>query len=238
MSNKRVIELFDFHSHILPGLDDGSATMEECVALLKESRRQGVDGIAATPHFYADRMDPERFIKKRQMVYEILKQYREKDMPYILLGAEVGYYDGIGHSEEILKLRMEGTKVLLIEMPQMCWTQHICEELFFLNSRREVVVLLAHIERYMHLQRAETINMLRRQGIMFQASGSYFLKLHTRKKALKMLKNGMIDVLGSDCHNMKDRQPDLGEAERIIEQMLGRDYIEEMSAREDKLLER
>lgn len=229
--------MFDFHSHILPGMDDGSANLEESMALLKESERQGVTGIAATPHFYADRADPDEFLKKRQTAYEKLRLCQKEGSPRILLGAEVQYYDGISHSEEILKLRMEGTKLLLIEMPYMCWTQHMCEELFVLNSRREVIVLLAHIERYLSLQNAEIIDMIRRQGILFQASGEFFLKRYTKKKALKLLKNGAIDVLGSDCHNMKNRLPNLGEAQSVIAQALGREYVDRLLLCEKRLLE-
>lgn len=230
--------MFDFHTHILPDIDDGSANVEESIAMLRESKRQGVDGVAATPHFYADRMKPDHFLKERQIAYEKLIRCRDMELPEIVLGAEIQYYDGIGHSEEILKLRMEGTRILLIEMPQMEWTQHMCEELFILNSRKEVVVLLAHMERFLPFQKAETIHMIRRQDILFQMSGSYFLKRHSRKKAFKMLENGMVDVLGSDCHNMKDRAPNLGEARKVIAQMLGRSYMEELSAREKRLLER
>ena len=227
--------LFDFHSHILPGIDDGSASVEESLALLEESKRQGVDGLAATPHFYVEQMAPEQFLKKRQLAYEKLKLHQKGEWPSILLGAEVPYYDGISRSEEILKLRLEGTKVLLIEMPYRPWTQRICEELFILNSRKEVIVLLAHIERYLSFQKTETLAQMRQQNILFQANGSFFLKRQTRKKACKMLQNGLIDVLGSDCHNGKDRRPNLKEAQSVIIQMLGQNGLERLFAQEKRL---
>ena len=45
--------MIDFHSHIRPGMDDGSQTVEESLTLLEMLRAQGVDTVAATPHFYA-----------------------------------------------------------------------------------------------------------------------------------------------------------------------------------------
>ena len=55
----------DFHSHILPGIDDGSQSLEETVELLRLEARQGIDAVIATPHFYPDRDKPEAFLKNR-----------------------------------------------------------------------------------------------------------------------------------------------------------------------------
>ena len=51
--------MFDFHTHILPGIDDGSRSVVESLAMLNELTRQEQAGIAATPHFYANRSSPE-----------------------------------------------------------------------------------------------------------------------------------------------------------------------------------
>lgn len=53
--------MFDFHSHILPGMDDGSANVDESLSLLTVLAQQGVTGIAATPHFYAAREATDHF---------------------------------------------------------------------------------------------------------------------------------------------------------------------------------
>ena len=55
----------DIHSHILPGMDDGSRSTEESLAMLAASAAQGVRAIAATPHFYAMENSPEEFLARR-----------------------------------------------------------------------------------------------------------------------------------------------------------------------------
>ena len=55
----------DFHSHILPAIDDGSATVEESVAMLRMEAEQGITHVVATPHFYAAHQTPETFLQAR-----------------------------------------------------------------------------------------------------------------------------------------------------------------------------
>ena len=64
--------MIDFHSHFLPQIDDGSDSIETSLAMLRESWEQGVDLIFATPHFYADEVDPEYFLRRRNHAYERL----------------------------------------------------------------------------------------------------------------------------------------------------------------------
>ncbi len=94
--------MFDIHSHFLPKLDDGSKSVEESVTMLKESYRQGVTDIAATPHFYPSVHNPKQWFVARDHSVRRLIPYLTEDMPDIWLGAEVHYYDGIYRSEEIL----------------------------------------------------------------------------------------------------------------------------------------
>ena len=231
------MHLFDFHSHILPALDDGSASVEESMALLLECKRQGIASIAATPHFYADKVSPEVFLLQRQQAFEKLNLHQHPHLPAVVLGAEVQYYDGISHSKEILKLRMEGTKVLLLEMPQTRWTHHMCQEVLLLNHQQDVRVLLAHMERYWFTPNQKCLEWMHSQHVFFQANGSFFVQRQTRKKALQLLKNGMIDVLGSDCHNQKDRRPNLEAAQKMIAAALGQKYLDRMTARQNQLLQ-
>ena len=89
--------MIDLHSHILPGMDDGSKNPEESAALLRMLQQQGVTTLAATPHFYA-RETPEAFLKRRQEA--VAKLPIMEDGPRMLLGAEVAYFSGMGNCEE------------------------------------------------------------------------------------------------------------------------------------------
>lgn len=228
--------MFDFHSHILPCMDDGSRSVEESAEILYESSRQGITGIAATPHFYADTMTPDSFLKKRKCSFDMLKPYIKSDLPAIRLGAEVHYFDGIISSDDMLKLRIEGTSLLLVEMPLVRWTSHMCDTLSILNSHKEITVILAHIERYVPFQKTDIIYTLQRQGILMQASADFFINRRYRRKAFGMMRNGMIDVLGSDCHNIKERPQNLGMAVKAIREALGEKYIDILLETENELL--
>ena len=57
--------MIDFHTHILPGLDDGAKTLDESIQLLKMEEEQGVDTIVLTPHYYHEREDLKSFLQRR-----------------------------------------------------------------------------------------------------------------------------------------------------------------------------
>lgn len=85
--------MIDFHSHILPGIDDGSRDIEMSLRMLESSLRQGVTAIALTPHFYADNDTPERFLKRRDESFRELQRV-SGSRPRLLKGAEVYYFPG------------------------------------------------------------------------------------------------------------------------------------------------
>ena len=229
--------MFDFHSHILPRIDDGSRNVNESLKLLRESARQGVTAMAATSHFYASEHSPEKFLARREAAWKCLAPHLETGMPDIWLGAEVHYFEGMARSEDVSLLRLEGTSLLLVEMPMSRWTTRMVDALLDLNSRQDTTVLLAHIERYLSMQDAKTWNLLRSEGVKMQVNASFFWNHKTRRKALGMLKKREIHALGSDCHNMETRLPRLGDAMREISGRLGKEALVWLRRQEGCLLE-
>ena len=63
----------DFHSHVLPCLDDGSVSVEQSIEMLRAEAEQGITHVIATPHFYAGRTTPERFLEKRERSEAMLR---------------------------------------------------------------------------------------------------------------------------------------------------------------------
>lgn len=228
--------MFDFHSHILPGIDDGSRDIDESLKLLLESARQGVTDMAATSHFYANENSPEEFLAKREAAWNRLESCLEGGMPNIRLGAEVHYFEGIARSEDVGRLRLTGTSLLLLEMPMNRWTARMVDAVLDLNRRRDTIVLLAHMERYLSMQSPRTWKLLQAEGVKMQANASFFWNHKTRKKALGMLKKGEIHALGSDCHSMETRPPRLREAMEVISGHLGKDALVWLRRQEQWLL--
>lgn len=221
--------MIDFHSHILPGMDDGSRDVDESLQLLRMLSDQGADRVAATPHFYADSEPVPAFLERRQKAYRLLLRQMFDDAPAISLGAEVRYYPGISRLEDLKELRLGNTRFLLLEMPLSVWSEYTVRELIDLSCSKDLLLVLAHIERYMHYQSESVWQSLLESGILMQVNASFFLRLRSRRTAISMLKNHSIHFLGSDCHNVSARPPYLGRAVEVIRKKLGDDFIKYMT---------
>ena len=84
--------MIDFHTHVLPGIDDGSDSTSETIRMLEEEKAQGIDLVCATPHFYAHRRSVDKFIARRNASFAHIKEKaadRLAGLPEIRLGAEV-----------------------------------------------------------------------------------------------------------------------------------------------------
>ncbi len=211
--------MVDFHSHILPGMDDGSESVEMSLAMLRESRRQGVDLICSTSHFYADEEDPTSFLARRGEAYARLMEAMENpaDYPRILLGAEVLYFPGISVAEELCSLRLEGTPFLLVEPPMMRWSETMLDEVELCGETLDCIPVIAHIDRYMRILNDYTLlNRIKERKMLVQVNANFFVHRETRGLALKYLRENKFHFIGSDCHNLDDRRPNLGDAAAVI----------------------
>lgn len=221
--------MIDWHSHILPEMDDGSHDAAESISLINMQVSQGIDTVIATPHFYANDEAVDAFLDRRKKSFELLKAELLADSPKILLGAEVRYYQGISRMADLKALRIEGSKLLLLEMPISSWTEYMVRELVEMSGRSSIRIVLAHIDRYLNLQKQSVWERMQESGILMQANAGFFVSLASRRKALSLLKEGNIHLVGSDCHNTKSRPPQIGKAFEIIQKKLGEEYIHQMN---------
>ncbi len=228
--------MIDFHSHILPSVDDGSKSMEESSEMISMLLSQGVDTIVATPHFYADDESLDDFLSRRDAAYESLISSLTFSHPRILRGAEVSYYSGLSRLDELSRLCIEGTDLLLIEMPVCKWTEYSVREIESIALSGAVRVVLAHIERYYHLQKAQTWDRLMQCGVLMQVNASFFIRRSSRGKAVSLLRRNRIHLLGSDCHNLSHRPPRMGEAYEIIAKKTGESFTKDFIRRQRALL--
>ena len=97
--------MVDFHTHILPKIDDGSKSVEESLAMLRSEWEQGIQEVVLTPHFYPQMDDPREFLARRQASFERLQAAMgEEALPKLRLGAEVYFYYGMSNSEILKEL--------------------------------------------------------------------------------------------------------------------------------------
>ena len=151
------------------------------------------------------------------------------DHQKVICGAEVRYYSGISKMLNLENLAIGSTRFILLEMPIGKWTEYTVRELIELASTRGLTVILAHIERYLALQSSKVWDRLYDCGILMQVNASFICTRASRRKAFKMLNEGRIHFIGSDCHNMTTRPPKIGEAYELISKKFGEDYLYQMN---------
>lgn len=223
----------DFHSHILPGIDDGSKTAEESIAMLTMAAEQGIRCVVATPHFYPGYDRPERFLENRARAEAELREAMKdrQNLPEVIVGAEVYFFRGISQSELLPELTIQGKRCILLEMPPAPWSEDIYRELEEIWDKWGVTPIIAHIDRYIAPFRTDGIpERLSRLPVLVQANAEFFLGKFTGPMALRMLKKDQIQLLGSDCHNLTSRKPNLGLALEKIRQKLGQETVDEIHA--------
>lgn len=223
----------DFHSHLLPGMDDGSPDTATSLRMLDIWRGHGVTRVCATPHFDSRHTDPETFIEKRTRSFEVLMKAYGGSIS-ILPGAEVRFFDGISVSKDIRILCLDGTDLLLLEMPFSKWTDRMLREISEIR-RRGIMPVMAHIERYLGIVPVSLIKSLSDDGILIQCNAEFFLDRWTRRKAMNLFRDGHVHFLGSDAHDDVSRPPNLGPALDLIASRLGVNKADVLRHSEDRI---
>lgn len=219
--------MIDFHTHILPGIDDGSRDSNMTAAMLWEERKQNVELIVATPHFYADRMRIDTFLRYRELALEKVKKIQvasTEPLPKIICGAEVYYFYGIGEADEVKRLCIDGTQTILLEMPFTQWMEDVLRDVEGLIEKQKLNVVLAHVERYYGFQRDRRIwDRIMELPLTPQINAGSFIPkrglLHPGKKrkfCMRFLEKHPDLILGSDCHNTTSRAPNLAKGRKEI----------------------
>lgn len=231
--------LTDFHSHILPGMDDGSQNTEQSLQMLHMLSEQGVSRVIATPHFYARHDDPAHFLQRRSAAADQLQAAMAEceSLPHVELGAEVYFFEGISECNEISHLTIGEKRCILIEMPMVTWTRRMYQELERIYIKQGITPVVAHIDRYIRpLTYRRMLQELEQLPVLIQANAEFFLDRATAGLALRMLRRDQIHVLGSDCHDLTHRKPNLGAAVNVIADKLGQGALEQIAVHEKEIL--
>lgn len=194
--NNRKFDLVDFHSHILPGADHGSDSVQTSLKQLSLASANGVTRVIATPHFYPHRHTLDKFLEKREACARALDSARSSELPEVKLGAEVLLCHGLERFQGLDKLCLSGTEYLLLELPFSDFTQGYVDTVQGI-MRLGFKVVLAHVDRYP----ADNIQQLIDIGVdMLQVNADSMCKLFKPKQILKWAKQGYVAALGSDIH--------------------------------------
>ena len=168
----------------------------------------------------------ERFTTRELMELQAqLEREPEAQIPRFLLGAEVAFRPGLGYEKDLEKLCLGSSRYLLLEMPFSRWTGSQIRDVTNICAARGIIPVIAHIERYLHYQSKDVLKMLMQQEVLIQMNAEYLLNWRTRRKGLKMLQNGFVQLLGTDSHNLTSRAPNLGEAVQYLQSREAMDAV-------------
>lgn len=209
----------DFHTHILPDMDDGSNSVEESVAMLCKEHSDGVNTVLLTPHFHAQQMYPETFLKVRESALEQLRTALPKDqkLPELIAGAEVQYCPGMSQWEQLDSLAIGDIKYILIEMPFTKWSDNMYDELKHICYHRGLTPIIAHIERYLtRFNTKRTLNRLLSIPVLLQMNCEFLANKRTQRTALTLITEQKIHLIGSDCHSSTWRSPIMAQAREVL----------------------
>lgn len=239
MIENKMSTCIDFHTHILPGVDDGSRSVEESVGLLCMEAEQGIRCVVATPHFYANHDSPERFLKRRKMAWDRLREVIKDraELPEVVLGAEVYYFPGMSDCDELQKFTVGKSRHMLLEMPCSPWTESMYREIEAIRTKQGITPIIAHIDRYIGPFRTFGIpKRLEDLPVLVQANAEFFLSRVSAGMAMRMLQQDRIHLLGSDCHDLKQRKPNLEMALTAIEKRLDKTAYSRIREYEEAVL--
>lgn len=235
------IDYTDLHCHVLPGIDDGARDIEMTMKMVEQSYHQGVRRMIATPHFYTGHNNAS--VERVQQTFLEVKEAIQKQYPdfELYLGNEIYYKkESVDLVKEQQIHTMADTSYVLLEFNTAIQYKEILGAVrSFTNAG--YYPILAHVERYDNLRkRFDRMEELINMGAYMQVNAENFqpgLFKPERKYCTKLIQEGLVHFIATDCHNLEDRAPNLIEAIRYLEKKVDQDVLEEILTNPLKLLE-
>ena len=222
--------MIDFHSHILPGIDDGSKNLEQSIAMVNEAKKVGFTKIISTSHYMENYYECNEKNRK-----ELLEQVQKN-----VNGIELCLGNEIYITNNIIELlqngqasSINGTKYVLFEFPLITTRPMNDKEVIYRLVENGYIPIIAHPERYPFIQEnPDYLFELEEMGALFQSNygsiiGMYGLKA---KKTLKiLLKNNLISFLGSDVHRPEQVYNKMPKIIKKLKKIISNEEIEEFT---------
>ena len=234
---ERKTVLYDIHCHILPGIDDGSRDVSMSEKMLDMQKKNGVERIIATPHFYLSEQNIDDFLYNRTAAYKKLYPSVSSRGMELICGAEVLYTESLADAD-LSRLCIQGTKYMLIELPYIKLTGR------FINSFRsfanslypDIILILAHAERYLSFTDEEDIYEILNTDMLVQLNCGSFRPFSSCANFMYgLIRNDMAHFLGTDCHNTTSRPPNSDIAEKAISRKIAPECFSHLMNNAEKL---
>ena len=231
--------MIDFHTHIIPNIDDGSRSIEETFNLIQEAKEVGFEGIVLTSHYienYYETDVPERDIWVKAISDNLKNKGIETDL---YLGNEIYM------SENMMNLLIDGKAstinnscYVLFEMPLNAEPMNLYDVIYSLQENK-LIPVLAHPERYSFIQKEpELVYDLIEKGVLMQANYGSILGQYGEKAEIivrRFFENNMIHFLGSDVHRQNSIYKRVPQALEEIKEIVGEEKLKELTTINPKL---
>jgi len=211
--------MIDMHNHVLFGVDDGCKTIEESIQMIEKAVSVGVTDLICTPHYAPLR----GYVVSWEEITENFKMLQQKVQEQniqirLYLGREI---DEIKNIDELLQNKtiqtINNTKYVLVDFGMnKTDIDEYCYELI-INGYKPIV---AHPERYNYITDPKEFHKWRRTGALLQINASSLF--HPKNKQVKkqveyLLKNGLVDLIGSDCHRNDKNYEDFEKTYKVVQ---------------------
>ena len=216
--------IFDIHSHILPGIDDGAKDADETKRMLQIASEEGIDAVVATPHFTCG-MSVKQAQKRKELYDAVCKWWKNKEPEKeFYLGNELFYGESLVDALEAgAAMTMNGTRYVLVEFPiyaEFSYVQKAIQSLQYAGY----IPIIAHVERYEHMQERGNIQSLVDMGAYLQVNVSSIVGNHgliAQHRIVRYMKAGLIHFVASDAHGVRVRKPEMQECRVYLERKIG-----------------
>lgn len=233
--------MIDLHSHILPGLDDGSLDLSMSISMARQAVEDGIDTVVVTPHFRPP-VDYAQQLSAREQAFEALcAALKQEGIALELLPGAECTSNGHLFTQEfpqmpgLLMPTAPGLpKTALVELPLNMSVEH-AGDLLFQAQLANYRLILAHPERYPRFtETVDTLKGMLSRGIYLQFNTQALRKglfhRHITRPVLELMQAAPDQVLlASDAHDDSDRPMKLSPAKETVEDALGATFWQHLT---------
>jgi protein-tyrosine phosphatase len=216
--------MIDIHSHILPGLDDGSKSWDMTLEMCRLAIRDGIAHIVATPH------SDDTYVYSRDRVRDLISKLSNKIGDQLTFSVGCDFHlsfenieDAIAHPQ---RYTIASRQYMLVELSEYGIPPQVSDGFWRLQAAG-IIPIITHPERNAILQRRpERVLEWVDAGCLVQVTASAVTGSWgdtVRRIAMWLLENDAVHVLASDAHDDKHRKPILSEARNAVSKRFGPD---------------
>lgn len=203
--------MVDIHTHILPGIDDGSIDDAMTLNMLRMAEQDGTRTMVATPHYYYPRYIPTQEEVEQKVNYVNQLSQKHGIKVEVLPGREIMLDNyTLQDIKQGLMGSINNTQYLLVELSMDEWKPYYLDLMYELQLMGYILII-AHPERYPYVQEDITmLNPLIKEGALFQMNAASITGLNGKKiqrVAKELIRQGAIQLIASDSHSDRLRNP-------------------------------